>query len=117
MQMLAAENILTHEYNPGRADKLARLHMVSHMFPHKRVFVVESETLKGHPKKWADPIVTQFCSYAGRGSLPHDDALDSGTQALRFLLEKFTGPVTVIQPKPDKIEVEIAPPRENPYSV
>ena len=114
-QMLAAEDILTHEYNPGRADKLQRLHMISHMFPNKRVWVVESETKPGTPKSWTDDLVSQVCSYAGKGSLPHDDLLDSCTQALRYILENFSGPVTVPAVQKPPVEVELVSPKVNPY--
>ena len=116
MQMLAAENILTSEYNPGKADKLQRLHMVSHAFAHHRVYVVESEKNRGKPKSWADPLISQVVSYAGKGSLAHDDLLDTCTQALKYILDNFTGPLTVTIQK-EKTEIEVIQPLINPYGV
>jgi phage terminase large subunit-like protein len=115
VQMLASENILTHEYNPGKADKLQRLHMVSHAFAHHRVFAVESEKRRGTPKSWADNLITQVCSYAGRGSIKHDDLLDSTTQALKYILDNFTGPLTVPPVRID-IDAETTIRVANPYS-
>jgi len=88
-QSLAMENIFAEPYNPGRMDKLSRLHAVSPLFPHKRVWAVESRNNRGNPVSWADPIITQVCSYVGEGSLEHDDLLDTATQALKFLMDKF----------------------------
>lgn len=112
IQALAAEQILTVPYNPGNADKLSRLHVISHLFTHGRVWAVESEKFKGRARTWAEPLVTQVCTYSGRGSIPHDDLLDTTTQVLRIVLDKFTGSVTVPKTKP---KVEYRRPRSNPY--
>lgn len=34
---------------------------------------------------WAEPLIGQMCSYAGEFSIPHDDLMDSATQALLWL--------------------------------
>jgi len=94
-QSLAAENILTDGYNPGNEDKLTRLHIVSPMFAHGRIWAVESDKNSGTFRTWADPLISQVCSYIGPGSTEHDDLLDTTTQALRLLMEKFFGAFTV----------------------
>jgi predicted phage terminase large subunit-like protein len=99
-QMLAREEILAYPYNPGRADKLARLHMVSHIFAHGYVWVVESEKRPGQIKTWAEPLVSQLCSFTGEKSIKHDDLMDSTTQAIRFLSDKNMLAMTVKQPEP-----------------
>ena len=99
-QMLAREEILAYPYNPGRADKLARLHMVSHIFAHGYVWVVESEKRPGQIKTWAEPLVSQLCSFTGEKSIKHDDLMDSTTQAIRFLSDKNMLAMTVTQPEP-----------------
>jgi len=96
-QQLAEENILTHGYNPGNEDKLTRLHYVSPMFAAGRVWAVESEINPGNFKSWADPLVSQVCSYVGPGSTERDDLLDSATQALRLLMDRYFGPFTVVE--------------------
>jgi phage terminase large subunit-like protein len=105
-QQLSEENILTHGYNPGNEDKLTRLHYVSPMFAAGRI----------------DPLVSQVCSYVGPGSLERDDLLDSTTQGLRLLMDKFFGPFTVVDSTEDRERArarEIAERRlakkENPY--
>jgi phage terminase large subunit-like protein len=102
-QQLARENLLTESYNPGQLDKLSRLHLVSPMFAHGRVWTIESKKLAGHPKPKFDPLITQVCTYVGEGSLEHDDLMDTTTQALRVFMDKFPiGPFTV---KIDPLEV------------
>lgn len=120
-QMLAEENIVTEEYNPGKLDKLSRLHAVSPCFPARRVWVIESEKKEreGEPKSWADDVITQLCTYRGEGTLEHDDLLDTTTQALRYLMAKFAMKFTV-RPDPVKATEEAlkilkAKKKVNPY--
>lgn len=113
-QMLAREEILAYPYNPGRADKLSRLHMVSHIFAHGYVWVVESEKRAGQIKTWAEPLVSQLCSFTGEKSIKHDDLMDSATQAIRFLSDKNMLAVTVKAKEPIP-----KPPKDysNPYAL
>lgn len=94
-QQLAREEVLSTPYNPGKMDKLTRLHVVSPLFAHGRVFAIESDAKNNEPKTWADPLITQVCSYTGEGSLEHDDLLDTSTQALKLIMDKFMEPLTV----------------------
>jgi phage terminase large subunit-like protein len=94
-QGLAAENILTEGYNPGNEDKLTRLHVVSPLFANGRVWAVESDVNPSEFRTWAEPLVSQICSYIGPGSTEHDDLLDTTTQALRLIMEKFFGSFTI----------------------
>ena len=112
-QMLEREGILAHAYNPGRADKLARLHVVSPVFARRRVFLPESDKFPGKPRVWADPLVAQLCSFTGKGSLKHDDFVDSTTQAMRLMMDKgMLG--TLVDKKQD---FDKPPPKviQNPY--
>lgn len=104
-QMLAQEDILTHGYNPGQADKLSRLHIVSPIFARRRVWLPESEKLEGRPKTWIEPLLAQLCSFTGNGSIKHDDYVDSTSQAMRLLLDK--GFVTLV--KPPVVDPHVAP--------
>lgn len=92
-QALAVENVITESYNPGKMDKLSRLHAVSPMFAHGRVWAVESDVRSGQPKTWANPLISQVCSFVGEGSIEHDDLLDTTTQALKLFMDKFFGPL------------------------
>ena len=87
-QTLARENILTYPYNPGAASKLTRLHLVSHVFEKGFVWLVESEKKAGNPKAWYEPMIAQLCTFAGEGSIEHDDHVDAATQAVRYFLDR-----------------------------
>lgn len=118
-QSLSMENIFAEPYNPGRMDKLSRLHAISPLFPHKRVWAVESNTNRGQPRAWADPLITQICSYVGEGSLEHDDLLDTTTQALKFLMDRFkmtfTNRVDPDEKTKESLERLKRKKKENPY--
>ncbi len=88
-QTLAMENIFMEPYNPGRADKLARLHAISPMFAHGRVWTVASEHNPEAPRNWADEMITEVCSFHGPGTTEHDDYVDACTQALRYFMNNF----------------------------
>lgn len=100
-QILADEQIFTEGYNPGDLDKLSRLHATSLLYPNGRIWVLESKKNPGQPVSWADPVMTQVCTYVGEGSLVHDDLLDTTTQAHLLMMEKFGFKFTV---KPDPLQ-------------
>jgi predicted phage terminase large subunit-like protein len=121
-QELDVEGIRTEGYNPRRADKLTRLHYVSPLWAHNRVWAVESEVREGQFKKWAEAVISQVCTYTGPGSVRHDDLLDTTTQAVRLFMDKFIGPLTIEEEDPDtkqdRLDLEEAEAREhrrNPY--
>lgn len=109
-QMLAREGIKTYPYNPAKADKLARLHSVSHFFFHGIVWFPESETKKGSFKTWTDECVKQICSYAGEESIKHDDYVDSVSQSLIYFADKNWLSMTIIPPE------EITLPKRKAYN-
>ena len=112
-QMLEREGIEAYAYNPGRADKLTRLHIVSPIFARRMVWLPESAKHLGQPRNWCDPLVHQLCSYTGPGSIKHDDFVDSTSQALRLMMDKRL--LDAVQAKKD----ETGPPPKpvtNPYA-
>jgi len=113
-QVLDREGISSHAYNPGRADKLTRLHIVSPIFARRQVWLPESDKFPGRARTWSDELVHQLCSFTGRGSLKHDDYVDSATQALRLMMDK-----NMLSAVKAKTEIrEPTPPRTvvNPYA-
>ena len=113
-QMLEREGLEAYAYNPGRADKLTRLHIVSPIFARKMVWLPESASHPGRPRNWIDPMLHQLCAFTGPGSIKHDDFVDSTTQALRLCMDKRL--LDAVQARKD----EIAPPPKpvvNPYAV
>jgi hypothetical protein len=121
-QSLAVEQIFTEGYNPRRADKLERLHYVSPLWAHGRVWAVESEKRRGEFKQWAEPVITQVCTYTGPGSVKWDDLLDTTTQALRLFMDRFIGPLSVeedeeaAQEQAAREEIEERQAGVNPYA-
>lgn len=118
IQMLAVEGVLATPF-PTDMDKLSKLHGASPLFAHGRIWAVESLKSPGNPRDWAEPVVSQLCTYVGEGSLAHDDLLDTATQALLFFMRKFNIRLTV-RTDPIKATLEAAErlkqqKRSNPY--
>lgn len=114
-QMLETEGIEAYAYNPGRVDKLARLHMVSHVFARRRVWLPESDKYPGRPRTWVEPMLAQVCAFTGEGSIKHDDYVDAMTQAIRLALDK--GLVSVVKAeKSTEIPRDPDAVRSNPYA-
>jgi predicted phage terminase large subunit-like protein len=113
-QMLEREGIEAYAYNPGRADKLTRLHIVSPIFARKMVWLPESSKHPGRPRNWVDPLLHQLCSYTGPGSIKHDDYVDSTSQALRLMMDKRL--LDAVQAKKDEPSGPPPKPVVNPYA-
>ena len=114
-QMLEAERIEAYAYNPGRADKLARLHMVTPAFARRLVWLPESDKFPGRPRNWIEPMLAQVCAFTGPGSIKHDDFVDSVSQAIRLLMDKRL--LDPIQARKDEQSAPPPKPRINPYAV
>ena len=82
IQDLQRAHLPVRAYNPGRADKLQRLNIVSNIIARGRVWVPESDNRKGYVKDWAEGFISQICSFP---ETTHDDLVDACTQALRYL--------------------------------
>lgn len=112
-QMLEREGLEAYAYNPGRADKLTRLHIVSPIFARRMIWLPESAKHPGQPRNWIDPLLHQLCAFTGPGSVKHDDYVDSTTQALRLMMDKRL--LDAVQARKD----ETGPPPKvitNPYA-
>lgn len=112
-QMLEREGISAYAYNPGRADKLSRLHIVSPVFARRRVWLPESEKAPGKPRTWVEPMLAQLCSFTGNGSIKHDDYVDAVSQGIRLCLDK-----NFLSAAPKKEELDFKPfeTATNPYA-
>lgn len=87
-------------YNPGRADKTARAHMVAPLLECGAVYLMESRKEPGKPVTWARPLVTQ-CEEFPNGE--HDDYVDTMTQALIYLRDSD---FLVLEAAPEEAETE-----------
>lgn len=85
IQDLRIARIPVTPYNPGNADKMQRLHAVSHLFSNGRVWLLESSKKPGQPVTWAEEMISQLCAFP---LVEHDDYVDSTTQALRLLRDQ-----------------------------
>ena len=112
-QSLEAEGIFPWPYNPGKADKLARLHAVSHLFKAGIFWLPEHLQRDGEPRDFIEELLTQLTTFAGEGSIKHDDYVDTVSQAARYFMDMMG--LTVDPPPPaEEREPEKAP--VNPYS-
>jgi predicted phage terminase large subunit-like protein len=82
IQDLQRAHLPVRAYNPGHADKLQRLNIVSNIIARGRVWIPESDTRRGFAKDWAEGFISQICSFPVS---THDDYVDACTQALRYL--------------------------------
>lgn len=115
-QVLEREGILAHAYNPGRADKLTRLHVVSPIFERRLVWLPESAKLPGKPRTWAEPMLGQLCAFVGSGSIKHDDYVDSVSQAMRVMMDKSMITAIKVRKANDDDVVVDRKPVVNPYA-
>lgn len=116
-QQLYKDGILTVGYNPGKADKLTRLHVVSPLPVDGRVWVPESTKTPGKFMTWAEPLLEQLCSYSGEGTIVHDDLLDTTTQAWRIIDDHWLHYLDVAAKRKNKSIIDSdAPPKKRPIN-
>lgn len=113
IQDLQRAGLPVRGYNPGNADKMTRLNIVSPIIERGRVYVPESLKNPGMARDWAEALVSQLCSFP---EVRHDDLVDTTTQALRVIRDM--GFVN-IDPVYDTMDayVEDKPQRVNPYAI
>lgn len=99
-------------YNPGRADKVERLHAVSHIPCQGMVFIPESIKNKGKPVTWSDAMLDQVCSFP---LVEHDDYVDTFSQALQYL--KDLGFLSIDEIVYEEDYADNTQKRVNPYGV
>ena len=121
IQDLQQAGLPVHAYNPGRADKIQRLSIVSNIIKAGRVWVPESSQRKGYVRDWAEGMVSQICSFPE--GTEHDEFVDCISQGLRYLRDG--GWITIDFPRddsPDEYDIEDSEiynlsKRGNPYSI
>lgn len=106
-------SVPVHAYNPGRADKVERLHGVSHIPCRGLVFIPESaKPTEEEPfATWARPLVEQVGSFP---MVEHDDLVDTKTQALKYAKDMgYLVPDQAEEEDDDYVETRK---RSNPYA-
>jgi predicted phage terminase large subunit-like protein len=79
IQDLQRAHLPVRAYNPGNADKMQRLNIVSNIIARGRVWIPESDARKGYVKDWAEGFVSQICSFP---ETTHDDYVDACVDGL-----------------------------------
>lgn len=85
IQDLNRTNVPVRAYNPGKMDKVQRLHAVSHLVCNGRVYVLESTKNPGEPVSWMSDFFEEVCIFPL--SL-HDDYTDTFSQMLALLRDQ-----------------------------
>jgi predicted phage terminase large subunit-like protein len=118
IQDLQRAHVFVRAYNPGRADKVQRLSIVSNIIRAGRVWIPESSNRKGYVRDWAEGMVSQICSFP---ETTHDDFCDAMSQALRYLRD--AGWLNIDPPPPEDYDADDVidagwehRKRENPYA-
>lgn len=111
IQDLRRAGVPIHSYNPGRADKVTRVHAVAPIIESGRVYLPESKKNPGHPPAWVDPLMHELLAFP---NAEHDDMVDSLTQALIYLRD-----AGFLNLDEGKWVEEYVPPkdRSNPYAM
>jgi len=117
IQDLQRAHLPVRAYNPGRADKIQRLSIVSNIIARKRVWIPESTVRKGFVRDWAEPFVSQICAFP---DTTHDDFVDACTQALRYLRDSrwldIDGPPPEDYDQDDYVDSGRGTQKGNPYA-
>ena len=106
-QMLSVEGVDSWPFNPGKADKMARLHAISHVAAAGRIWLPESNNSRGQPRTWVEPMLDEVCVYSGPGTTRNDDFVDSYSQAVRYFADRWLYLGVTEKIKEDTIEVDI----------
>jgi len=114
IQDLQRAGLPVRSYNPGNADKMMRLNIISPLIQRGRVYLPESTTKAGYARDWVDPLINQICAFP---EVRHDDLVDSTTQALRILRDIGFLTIDYIPDDSDMYVDETKPRRVNPYAV
>jgi predicted phage terminase large subunit-like protein len=85
IQDLQRAGLPVWKYNPGRPDKIMRLHAVSHLVYNGRVYIPESKKVPGEFITWAEDFIREVCSFPNS---PHDEYVDCLSQGLAFFRDQ-----------------------------
>jgi predicted phage terminase large subunit-like protein len=113
IQDLQRAGLPIRSYNPGNADKMMRLNIVSPIIHKGRVYIPESSVNEGCARDWAEVLIKQICAFP---EVRHDDLVDSTSQALRYLRDSGLIVIDPVYDADDSYD-EDRPKRVNPYAV
>ena len=110
MQDLRRSGVPCHPYNPGRADKITRVHAVAPLLESGLVYLPESKKNPGRAPSWTDAMMHELMIFPNG---EHDDMVDSMTQCLIYLRD--TRMLSIDNYK-DEYDHAPAKERSNPYA-
>ena len=113
LQDLQRAGVSARGYNPGKADKVTRLHIVSNIIKAGRVYIPESSQHKGQFRSWVNPFMEQVCSFP---LASHDDFVDTLSMSLRYLRDIGFLNIDPVQEE-DYYDEDRQIRRENPYAM
>lgn len=114
IQSLRLANIPVIPYNPGRADKITRAHLLALSLESDNWWVLESAKELGKPRTWVRPFLTDLEQFPNG---EHDDFTDTASQAAIYLrdtrqLESVAAPAD----EPEDMDYELRKRQAvNPY--
>jgi predicted phage terminase large subunit-like protein len=111
LQDLGRAGLPVRSYNPGKMDKIQRLHAVSHLVANERCYIPESTKVPGEFRTWATEFISEICMFPN--SL-HDDQVDAFTQTLALLRDQSFLSVDPVEY--DEEYADTTRPRHNPYA-
>ena len=114
IQDLQRAGLNVRAYNPGRADKTARLNIVSPIIAKGLMYLPESGVNENQVRDWVEPFLNQVCAFP---EVRNDDYVDALTQGLRLLRDMGFLTVDSIVDNSDMYVDETRPRRVNPYAV
>lgn len=112
IQDLNRTSVPVRAYNPGKMDKVQRLHAVSHLPCNGRVYLLESRKVPKEPVTWATDFVTEVCVFPL--SL-HDDYTDTFSQVLALLRDQNWLTIDPKQQEDQFADPVVKKERKNPY--
>ena len=110
MQDLRRSGVPCHPYNPGRADKITRVHAVAPLLESGLVYLPESKKNPGRAPSWTDAMMHELMIFPNG---EHDDMVDSMTQCLIYLRDTR---MLSIDNHRDEYDHAPAKERSNPYA-
>lgn len=114
IQDLQVAGIPVRAYNPGRADKVTRAHMMAPILEMGVLYLLESFAEPGKPVKWARPFVKELEDFPNGA---HDDMTDTASQCIIYMRD--ANMIASLAAEPDEEEpLEYGAKRraDNPYS-
>jgi predicted phage terminase large subunit-like protein len=114
IQDLQRAGLPVRKYNPGRPDKVMRLHAVSHLVYNGRVYIPESKKVSGEFATWAEDFLREVCSFPNS---PHDEMVDCLSQALAVFRDQEWISIDTPVEREDWEDEEDAKEYVNPYAV